>query len=99
MGFGAINAKKRVSSPKSVYSKNCISDSQGRWTLGFCMEATKTPKSLYPDSFGSKARENYSGPWSTRTVENMAKKLILGHIYPWDTKAHVIWYMTKLKDP
>ena len=47
MGFGAIIVKKRVSSPKSVYSKNCISGSQGRWTLGFCMEAIKSLKSLY----------------------------------------------------
>ena len=31
-GFGAIMAPKRVSSRKSVYSKNCISGSQGRWT-------------------------------------------------------------------
>ena len=47
MGFGAIIAKKRVSSPKSVYSKNCISNSRGRWTLDFCMEATQSLKSLY----------------------------------------------------
>ena len=46
MGFGAIIAKKRISSPKSVYSKNCISDPQKRWTLGFCMEAIKSLKSL-----------------------------------------------------
>ena len=47
MGFGAIIAKKRVSCPKSAYSKNCISGSPGRWTLGFCMEAGKSLKSLY----------------------------------------------------
>ena len=42
IGFVATIAKKRVSSPKSVYSKKCISDSQGTWTLGFCMEATQS---------------------------------------------------------
>ena len=41
MGFGAIMVKKRVSTPKRVYSKGDISGSQGRWTLGLCMEATK----------------------------------------------------------
>ena len=46
-GFGANIARKRVNGRESVYSKNCISGSQGRWTLGFCMEATKRLKSLY----------------------------------------------------
>ena len=47
MRFGAIIAKKRVTSPISVYSKNCISGSQGRWTLGFWMKAINSLKSLY----------------------------------------------------
>ena len=46
MGLDAIIAKTRVSSPKRVYYKNCISGSQVRWTLGFCMEATQSLKSL-----------------------------------------------------
>ena len=56
MGFGANIAKKRVSRPKSVYSKNCISGSQGRWTLGFCMEAMKSLKSIYQHNKGSGAK-------------------------------------------
>ena len=59
MEFGAIMAKKRVSSPKSDYSKNGISGSQGRWTLGFCMEATQSLKSLYHHWFGSKAQQKH----------------------------------------
>ena len=55
MGFGAIIAQKRVSSPKSVRAENCISGSRGRWTLDFCMEAMKSLKSLYQHWFGSKA--------------------------------------------
>ena len=47
MGFFAIIAKKRVSSPKSVYSNNCISGSKGTAVFGHCMEAIKSPKSLY----------------------------------------------------
>ena len=47
MGFGAIIAKKRVSSPKGVYFKNSFSGSQGRLALGFCMEAIKSLESLY----------------------------------------------------
>ena len=47
MEFGAIAPKKRVSSPKGVCCKNYISGSQGRWTLGFCMEAAQGLKSLY----------------------------------------------------
>ena len=46
MGFCAIIAKKRVNGPESVHSKNCISCSQGRWALAFCMEATKSLKAL-----------------------------------------------------
>ena len=45
--------------PKSVYSKNCISGSQGRWPLGFCMEATQSLKSLYQHYFGSEAQGNH----------------------------------------
>ena len=59
MELDAIVAKKGVSRPKSVYSKNCISGSQGRWTLGCCMEATQSNKSLYQHWFGSKAQENH----------------------------------------
>ena len=59
MGFGVIIAKKVVSTPKSVYSKNCIYGSQGRWTSGFCMEAIKSLKSLYQHLFGSEAQENH----------------------------------------
>ena len=59
MGFGATIAKKRVSSPKSVYSKGCIPGSQGRWTLGFCMEATQRLKFLYQHWFWSEAQENH----------------------------------------
>ena len=29
----------------------------------------------------------------------VAKMPILGHIYPWDTKAHIIWHIPGLKDP
>ena len=47
MELGAITAKKRVISPQSVYSKKCISNSQERWTLDFCMEAIKSLRSLY----------------------------------------------------
>ena len=47
MELGAIIAKKRVSSPKRVYSKNYIFHSKGNRTLGFCMEATQSLKSLY----------------------------------------------------
>ena len=102
MEFGAIVAQKRVGRPKSVYSENCISDSQGIWTLGFCMEATQSLKSLYQHRFSSEAQENHFydfGPWSTRKVGKMAKMPILGHIHPWDTKAHITCHILKLKDP
>ena len=91
MGFRAIVAKKRVSSPTSVYSKNCISGSQQRRTLGFCMEAIQSLKSLYQHWFVSEAQENHFsqfGPWSTQKVGNVAKMPILGHIYRSDTKAY-----------
>ena len=42
MDFGAIVVQKRVSRSKSVYFKNCICGSQGRWALCFCMEATES---------------------------------------------------------
>ena len=45
-GFGALIAKMRVTSPKSLYSENCVSGSQERLTLGFCLEASKNVKSL-----------------------------------------------------
>ena len=102
MEFGAIMAKKGVSCPKSVYSKNCISGSQGRCTLGFCMEVTQSLKSLYQHCFGSEAQESLCspfGPWSTQKAGKMAQMPILGHIYPWDTKAHKIWHILKLNDP
>ena len=54
MGFGAIIAKKKISSPKSVYSKDCISGSQGGWTLGLCMEAIKSLNSFYQHYFWSR---------------------------------------------
>ena len=64
MGFGAIMAKKRLSSPKSVYLKNCISGSQGRWTLGFCIEAIK---SLTFDVTGHKvAKTQILSKWLTK---------------------------------
>ena len=59
MGFVAIIAKRRVSSPKSFYSKRCISDSQDRWTLGFCKEATQSLESLHQHWFGSEAQEDH----------------------------------------
>ena len=46
-GFCAIIAKKRVSSPKSGYSKNRISGSQERWTLG-TLETWKQSRTLSP---------------------------------------------------
>ena len=52
-GFGANIAKKRVSSAKGVHSKTCISGSQERWTLAFCMEATQSLKILYQHWVGS----------------------------------------------
>ena len=102
MGFGAIIAKKRGSSPKRVYSTNCISGSQGRWTLGFCMEAIKSLKSLYRNKFRSEAQENgfqHFGPSSTPKVAYMPKMPILGHIYTWDTKAHIIWHIPQIEGP
>ena len=60
MGFGANIVKKRFSRPKSIYSKNCISGSQGRWTLGHLdMEAIKSLKSVYQHWFSSEAEENH----------------------------------------
>ena len=59
MGFGTIMAKNGVSNPKSVYSKNCISGSQGRWTLGFCMEAMQSLQSLHYHWFEPEAQENH----------------------------------------
>ena len=59
MGFGANIAKKGVSRPKSVYSKKSISGSQGRWTLGFCMEAIKSLRSLFQHWCRSEAQENH----------------------------------------
>ena len=59
MGFGANIAKKRVSRPKSVYFRNCISGSRERWILGFCMDAIKSLKSLYQHWFGFEAQENH----------------------------------------
>ena len=61
MALRANSAKERVSGPQSVYSKNCISGSQGRWTLGFCIEAIKSLKSLYQHWFGSEAQEKHFG--------------------------------------
>ena len=56
MGFRANIAKKRgLVVPKCVY---CISSSQGRWTLGFCMEAIKSLKSLYQHMVGLKQKKN-----------------------------------------
>ena len=46
MGLRAIIAKRKFGVPRSVYSKNYISGSQGRWTLGFCMGAIKSLKCL-----------------------------------------------------
>ena len=59
MEFGSKIAKQRVSRPKSGYTKNCISASQERWTLGFCMEAIKSLNSLYQYCFGFGAQENH----------------------------------------
>ena len=59
MEVGAIVAEKRVSCPKSDNCKNFISGSQGRWALGFCMEATQSLKSLYQQGFGFEAQEKY----------------------------------------
>ena len=81
--------QKRVSRPKSVYSKDCISGSQYRSTLRFWLEATQSLKSLNQRCFRFKAEGNYFQhltPWSTRRAEKMAKMPISGHIYPWDTK-------------
>ena len=57
MELGAIMAKKGVGSPKRDYSKGCISGSQANLTLGFCMEAMQSLKSLYQHWLGSKAQE------------------------------------------
>ena len=100
MRFDATIAKKRVSSPKGVYSKNCISGSQGGWTLGVCMEATRGLKSLRQHWFGCEAQESHFehfGPWSTPKVGNMAKMSILGHIYPWGTRAHKTWHIHRIE--
>ena len=40
-----ILVKKRKSRPKSGHSKICISVSQERWALGFCMEVAQSLKS------------------------------------------------------
>ena len=67
MGFGTNIAKKTVSRPKSVYSKSCISGSQGTWTLAFCMEAIKSLQSIYQHLFGSDTQENTSGLQHTKS--------------------------------
>ena len=92
MEFGAIGAKKRISCPNSLSSENSISGSQGRCTLGSCMEATQSFLSFYPNWFGSKAQENHCqhcGPWSTQKVGKMGKSPYwviypMGHQSPYD---------------
>ena len=50
--------KRGLVVPKVFTPKNCISGSQGKWTLGCSMEAIKTCKSLYQHWFESEAQEN-----------------------------------------
>ena len=66
------------------------------------MEAIKSLKSLYLHWLESEAQGKHFGhfgSWSTRKVGDMAKMPIMGHIYPWDTKAHIIWHIPEFKDP
>ena len=56
--FVPLLPKTGVISLGSVYCKNCIPGSQGRCTLGFCIEAIKSPTSLYKHYFGGEAQEN-----------------------------------------
>ena len=51
--------KRGLLVPNVFTPKRFISGSQGRWTLGFCMEAIKSLKSLYQHWFGSEAQENH----------------------------------------
>ena len=66
------------------------------------MEATESFNSPYQQRFGFEAQENHFedfDPWSTRKRGKMPQMSMLGHIYPWDTKAHIMWRMVKSKDP
>ena len=83
MGFGAIVAKKEVSSAKSVYSKNCVSGSQGRWTLCFSMEAIKSLKPLEHTKsrkYGQNAGIGTYIPMGPQSPYNMAYTKIAGPI-------------------
>ena len=93
MGFGANIAKKRVSRPNSVYSKSCISGSEGRWTLGFCMEAIKTLKPNYQHWFrvGSTAKSfltlrplQHTKSRKCRQNANIGTYIPMGHRSPYD---------------
>ena len=55
--LGAIVVQKRVSRSKRVYSKSCISGSQGRWALCFCMEATQSQSLFINNGSGSKHKK------------------------------------------
>ena len=70
MRFGAIIAKKRVGSSKSVYPKNLISGSQRRWTLGFCMEATQSVSPLINIGSGRKHKKTIFDTLATGAHEN-----------------------------
>ena len=55
--------------------------------------ATQSRKSLYRRWFGLEAQEKHFqdfNPWSTQKVGKISKMPIFGHVYPWDTKAHII---------
>ena len=85
---GPLLPKRGLVVPKVFTPKNCISRFQGRWTLRCCMKATQSLK--------KKIIFNTS---TLGGVGKMAKMPKLGHIYPWDMKAHIIWHIAELEHP
>ena len=82
MELGAIVAQKRVSRPKSVYSKDCISGSKGRWTLGFCMDSQKALRRFIINVSGSKHKKTI---FHTSTLGAHKKSEKWAKCQYWDT--------------
>ena len=63
------------------------------------MKAAQSLKNLYQQRFVFKAQESHFEHLQHTKSGRNGQEPILGHMYPWDSKAHKLWHTHNLKDP
>ena len=99
---GPLCLKRGLVVQKVITPKNVSPGPKGDGLWAFAWKQPKAFSRFIKKGSGSKQRKSIVSTLPLGAHEKWKKGLKcqkLGHIYPWGTKAHIIWHMAKLEDP